>query len=405
MRSSFVVLALAIAASAAPQNFGKGRGGFGGGFRGGNGRNGGNGGNGAAGAAASSTAAASTSVATTAAASAATGAANNAGAGAAAGGNGGAGGDVQAATTLDPSVIATGFANDGQNPPVDGQSPSLTSTNNFINFCVGKTITNGKQIAAGSCNPAPMGNLPSQDKMPSSKFVFPKNNDVILSNTAFTVQMKVKNIQLGNFVNAQANYYSAPQFLNDQGFIFGHSHVTIDFVSSVTDTEPTTPTSFAYFKGINTPADGNNIATADIDKGLPAGTYRMASINAAANHQPVLAPVAQHGSLDDMVYFTVTDDASAVTAGTGANAGAGAGAGAGNSTAATGAANNGAAGAAAGQVTASAVTSAAAGQVTASVATTAASAAATGANRGGQQGGFGRGQQGGFGRGRQGGRF
>ncbi|KAH9915225.1 uncharacterized protein B0H18DRAFT_886113, partial [Fomitopsis serialis] len=36
-------------------------------------------------------------------------------------------------------------------------------------------------------------------------------------------------------------------------------------------------------------------------KSLPKGTYRMASINAAANHQAVLVAVAQHGSLDDMV--------------------------------------------------------------------------------------------------------
>ena len=29
----------------------------------------------------------------------------------------------------------------------------------------------------------------------------------------------------------------------------------------------------------------------------------MSSINSAANHQPVLLGVAQHGSLDDAVYF------------------------------------------------------------------------------------------------------
>lgn len=34
----------------------------------------------------------------------------------------------------------------------------------------------------------------------------------------------------------------------------------------------------------------------------------MSSINAASNHQPVLIGVAQHGSLDDAVYFTVSDN-------------------------------------------------------------------------------------------------
>ncbi|THU93211.1 hypothetical protein K435DRAFT_584124, partial [Dendrothele bispora CBS 962.96] len=215
------------------------------------------------------------------------------------------GGDLQSSTTLDPSVIATGFANDGNVHFTTDQSPSLTSTNNFINFCATTNlqITNGKQIAEGSCNPAPMGIMPSKDKMPSSKFVSPKNNDVLPANQAFTVQMAAKNIQLGNFVNALENYFAAPQFLNEQGFIVGHSHVTIDPVASLTDTNPTDPESaFVYFKGINTPPDANGIVSVTLDKGLPAGVYRLASINSAANHQPVLAPVAQHGSLDDMVY-------------------------------------------------------------------------------------------------------
>ena len=52
---------------------------------------------------------------------------------------------------LDPAVIAPGFANDGQDQPVAGQVASLTSTNNFINFCltVNAPITNGQQITTG----------------------------------------------------------------------------------------------------------------------------------------------------------------------------------------------------------------------------------------------------------------
>ena len=42
--------------------------------------------------------------------------------------------------------------------------------------------------------------------------------------------------------------------------------------------------------------------TADVTDGLPAGVYRLSSINTASNHQPVLSPIAQHGSLDDAVY-------------------------------------------------------------------------------------------------------
>lgn len=32
---------------------------------------------------------------------------------------------------------------------------------------------------------------------------------------------------------------------------------------------------------------------------------QISSINSAANHQPVLVAVAQHGAIDDHVYFTV----------------------------------------------------------------------------------------------------
>ena len=48
----------------------------------------------------------------------------------------------------------------------------------------------------------------------------------------------------------------------------------------------------------------NNEVSNSVSKGLPAGTYRMASITTAANHQPVLGPVAQHGSFDDMIYVS-----------------------------------------------------------------------------------------------------
>jgi len=69
-------------------------------------------------------------------------------------------------------------------------------------------------------------------------------------------------------------------------------------------TTPTSPGTFAFFKGLNDVA-ANGTLSAEVTGGLPAGVYRLASINAAANHQPVLVAVAQHGTLDDMVYFTV----------------------------------------------------------------------------------------------------
>jgi hypothetical protein len=117
-------------------------------------------------------------------------------------------------------------------------------------------------------------------------------------------------MQTGFFVNAQANYFAAPQQVNAQGQIQGHSHVVVELLSSLDQTTTTDPTKFAFFKGLNDAAQ-NGILTAAVTAGLPAGAYKLSSINSAANHQPVLVPVAQHGSLDDAIYFTVTDDGAA----------------------------------------------------------------------------------------------
>jgi len=261
---------------------------------------------GATAAASSSASAAPSSSASAPAASASTQGGNNSASGSAAGNSSG-NNDAQSSLTLLSSVIATGFENNGQDQPTAGQVASLTSSNNFINFCATVPqlpITNGQQIKSGSCNSAPMGMIPSTNNMPSSKFVSPKNMDTIPANTNFTIQMAISNLDTGFFVNADENYFSAPQQLGSSGNIQGHSHVVIEKLSSISQTQPTDPTVFAFFKGLNDPAQ-NGVLTATVSGGLPAGAYRLASINTAANHQPALAPVAQHGALDDMVYFTV----------------------------------------------------------------------------------------------------
>jgi len=109
--------------------------------------------------------------------------------------------------------------------------------------------------------------------------------------------------------------------VNGQGQIIGHSHVVVELLTALDQTTPTDPTKFAFFKGLNSPA-ANGILSADVTNGLPAGAYKLSSINSAANHQPVLVAIAQHGSLDDAIYFTVSDGGAA--AGSGAVAGAGA---------------------------------------------------------------------------------
>jgi len=262
-------------------------------------------------AAASSVAASTSSAAAAASSSAATGS-NNAGTGGAAGNNAGSATnatannpDAQNSLTLLTSQIQTGFQQDGNETPAAGQVASLTSNNNFINFCSGKSVplTNGQQVKTGSCNAAPMGVIAATTNMPSSKFVFPTNGGTVPANKNFTVQMAISNLETGNFVNAEANYFAAPQQVNAQGQIIGHSHIVIEKLTSATQTTPTDPNTFAFFKGLNDPAT-NGVLSATVANGLPAGTYRLSSINSAANHQPVLVAVAQHGALDDMIYFT-----------------------------------------------------------------------------------------------------
>ena len=204
------------------------------------------------------------------------------------------------------SVIATGFANNGQANATAGQVASATSQNNFINFCATVPqlpITNGQQIKTGSCNPAPMGIIAASTNMPSAKFVFPKNGQTIAANQNFTVQMAISHLNTGFFTNPDETFFAAPQTVDSSGDITGHSHIVIEKLTALDQTTPTDPSTFAFFQGLNSPAQ-NGVLTATVGGGLPEGSYRIASINTAANHQPALVAIAQHGSLDDMVYVS-----------------------------------------------------------------------------------------------------
>jgi hypothetical protein len=82
------------------------------------------------------------------AATAATAPTSTAAATAAADGNGGA------SLTLDAAAVQTGSDQDGTTGTgaEAGEAASQKSNDNFINFCSGKTLTNGLQVIGGSCN-------------------------------------------------------------------------------------------------------------------------------------------------------------------------------------------------------------------------------------------------------------
>jgi len=211
---------------------------------------------------------------------------------------------------LDQRVISTNFEQDGSANWTTGQTASLTSPNNFINFCltvdINLPLTNGQQFKGGSCNAAPMGVLAPSTNMPSSKFIKPKNLDAIKADTTFQIKMAIRHLEAGHFTNPNTTYYGAPQRLNSGNDIIGHPHFVIEKLSSVSSTDLPDPSKFVFFMGVNTAADREGNVSVNMTNGLPAGTYKLSSINSSANHAPVVVAVAQHGALDDQIYVRVS---------------------------------------------------------------------------------------------------
>src|SRR3569833_1889051 len=158
-----------------------------------------------------------------------------------------------------------------------------------------------------------MGEMPAKAKMVSSIILFPQNGQSIPAGQDFNITVQMSNIQAGTFTNPVSTYYSAPQRLNDQGIIIGHTHVTVqDLGKSLNPQVPPDPTQFAFFKGINDAGNGKGLLQATVAGGLPAGNFRVCTMAAATNHQPVIMPVAQRGSQDDCTKFTVSGNGGAV---------------------------------------------------------------------------------------------
>jgi transcription initiation factor TFIID subunit 15 len=169
-----------------------------------------------------------------------------------------------------------------------------SNTGNNVCKISKKALFNGTQNPDGECVTTVMGEIPSKKQMVSTVIRFPKNNEVIKENTPFTIRTKTINLQAGFFDDPVNQYYIFPQTLDNSGIIQGHSHVTIQKIEN--EDEPLDPEIFNFFKGLNDPADGNGELTAAVDKGLPAGSYRLCTMVSSFAHQPVLMPVAQRGN-------------------------------------------------------------------------------------------------------------
>ena len=138
---------------------------------------------------------------------------------------------------------------------------------------------------------------------PTARFTFPTFGTTVKTNAPFTVSLAVANFATGNFASSSTKYLAAPQQVDDAGMIKGYSAIVIEKMISMTDIDPPSPSIFTFFKGLNTPAVGQQL-TANVT-GLPAGVYRLSSLLRAANHQPVITAFVQHGAIDDVIYVSL----------------------------------------------------------------------------------------------------
>ncbi|KAH7359308.1 hypothetical protein B0T11DRAFT_259223 [Plectosphaerella cucumerina] len=207
---------------------------------------------------------------------------------------------IQKASSLTGQESGT----DGIKP---GQAPSATDPDNFINFCQGQQLTNGAQVTAGSCNGIPMGRIPASANMISAMITNPQPGKALAAGTTFNISVQTSHLAAGKFTNPTTTYYTAPQDLDGGGDIIGHCHVTVQDIGSLDSTSPPDPSSFVFFKGIDDAGNGKGLLQAEVSGGLPAGTYRVCTMIAAQNHQPVAMPVAQRGAQDDCTKFEVTE--------------------------------------------------------------------------------------------------
>lgn len=166
-------------------------------------------------------------------------------------------------------------------------------------------LTNGQQVQGGSCNPAPMGVIAPSTNIPSSKFVNPKNLDAVQENTPFEITMVINHLDTGYFANPESNYFAAPQQLNSDNDIIGHTHFVIEQLDCVASTTVSDPSKFVFFQGVNMPADAQGNLSINVTDGLPSGVYKLSSMHASANHAPPVVAVAQRGTMDDQIYVGV----------------------------------------------------------------------------------------------------
>ncbi|KAJ7270185.1 hypothetical protein C8J57DRAFT_305191 [Mycena rebaudengoi] len=214
--------------------------------------------------------------------------------------------EAQSSLTLEPSLVVASLASNGGLAGSVETDGSLTSTNNFINFCDGPLvpIADGLQVTTGSCNPAPIGKIPTTSNMPSVLITTPRNGDIVEADSILNISLAVQGLKNGVYVNPSKNFLAAPQTLDSNGKIVGHYHLVIEELDSLNSTTLNDIQKFVFHQIVKN-SDTNGSIKTSISDGLPEGFYRMTATIHAANYQPIVGPVSQHGSFNDASYFTV----------------------------------------------------------------------------------------------------
>jgi hypothetical protein len=146
-----------------------------------------------------------------------------------------------------------------------------------------------------------MGQIPSTDHLPSVRIFNPTNGLTLAANTSITISLSVNNLDTGAAVNPAENYLSAPQQLNSTGNVLGNYYVVVEELDALNSTTPADIRDFVFASVITAAASSGTIEST-ITNGLLEGFYRVTVNTHAANHQPVLVPISQHGSLNDAAY-------------------------------------------------------------------------------------------------------
>jgi hypothetical protein len=82
----------------------------------------------------------------------------------------------------------------------------------------------------------------------------------------------------------------------------GQAYVVIEAIDSLSSTQVSDPSIFAFFAPVTSAQDNNGIVTIPVSAGLPDGFYKMTSMLITSNYMPVAVAIHQHGSIGDAIY-------------------------------------------------------------------------------------------------------